>query len=72
MCSRYPLWLVPMAINWEIQHSRRIHIVLRCLPYHFFLLAFVCSWLPFLADMMDCGEHPREDVPEASGLPPRL
>ena len=46
--------------------------VLRCLPSCFLLLAFVRSQLPFPADTMDCGEHPREDVPEASGPPPRL
>ena len=46
--------------------------ILRCLPCCFLLHAFMRSWLPFLADTMDRGEHPQEDVLEADGPPPRL
>ena len=46
--------------------------VLWCLPCCFFLLAFMHSQLPFLADMIDHGEHPQEGVLEAGGPPPHL
>ena len=46
--------------------------VLQCFPCCFLLLAFMRSWLPFPADTMDSGEHPREDVSEAGGPPSRL
>jgi hypothetical protein len=61
-----------VAINQEIRHGGRIYLVLQCLPRRFFLLAFMRSWLPFSADVMDRGEHPREDVPEVGGPTPRL
>ena len=44
---------------------RRESSVLRCLPCCFLLLVFVCSWLPFLTNMMDRGEYPWKDVPKA-------
>ena len=36
--------------------------ILRCLSCCFLLLAFMRSWLPFLADMMDHSACPWEDV----------
>ena len=64
--------MVPVVINWEIWHGGGIRLVLQCLPYRFFPLAFVRSWLPFPTDMMDRGVYPWEDVPKAGGPPPHL
>ena len=51
---------------------REDSFVLQCLPCCFLLLAFVRLWIPFPADMMNHGERPWEDVPEAGGPPLRL
>ena len=54
-------------LEWQRESS-----ISQRLPCCFFLLAFVHSQLPFLADMIDHGEHPQEGVLEAGGPPPHL
>jgi hypothetical protein len=51
---------------------QEVSSVPRPLPCCFLVLAFVCSWLPVLADTMDRGKRPWEGILKSSGPSPRL